>query len=88
TQVLVAEQVGRRVRCVAPADGWASTRTRDGSVVLDPLETSAFHRWGRQRLHLGQCGHAVHLTCWDAYFQSLLGRHNSNQVINERCGGG
>ena len=36
--------MGRRVRCVAPAAGWASTRTQDGDVVLDPLETSAFRR--------------------------------------------
>lgn len=42
--MLVREQVGRRVRCVAPAAGWASTRTQDGDVVLDPLETSAFRR--------------------------------------------
>ncbi|CAN0217671.1 unnamed protein product, partial [Ectocarpus fasciculatus] len=72
-EVLVREQVGRRVRCVAPAVGWASTRTQDGSVVLDPLETQAFRRWGRQRLHVGLCGHAVHFSCWDAYFKSLLG---------------
>ena len=37
-------------------------------------------RWGRQRLHIGLCGHAVHFSCWDAYFQSLIGRSNASQV--------
>lgn len=74
------EQVGRRVHCIAPTVGWASTRNSDGAVFLDPLESRAFGRWGRQRLHVGLCGHAVHFACWDTYYASLLGRASANQV--------
>lgn len=87
-KVLVREQVGRRVRCVAPAVGWASMRDSDGVPILEPLESKAFGRWGRQRLHVGLCGHAVHFACWDTYFASLLGRAMAHQVEERGVGGG
>ncbi|CAN0566001.1 unnamed protein product, partial [Laminaria digitata] len=77
--VLVTEQVGRRVRCVAPAVGWTSTHNSNGSAILEPLERRAFGRWGRQRLHMGLCGHAVHFSCWDTYFASLKSRSMASQ---------
>lgn len=55
-------------------------RNTNREVILSPLESKAFTRWGRQRLHVAQCGHAVHLACWDTYFASLLDRAMSNQV--------
>ncbi|CAM9192647.1 unnamed protein product [Ascophyllum nodosum] len=83
-EVLVGEQVGRRVRCIAPAVGWASMRDSDGDTILAPLETKAFERWGRQRLHIGLCGHAVHFACWDTYFASLVERSISRQTFDGR----
>lgn len=79
-QVLASEKVGRRVHCVAPASGWASARNSDGVVILEPLEAKAFGRYGRQRLHIGLCGHAVHFACWDTYYASLLGRALAHEV--------
>lgn len=81
-QVLISQRVGRRVRCVAPAVGWASVRDSDGAEILEPLERKAFNKWGRERLHVSLCGHAVHFGCWDAYFASLMGRAMANQVCS------
>ncbi|CAN0023068.1 unnamed protein product, partial [Choristocarpus tenellus] len=61
--------------------GWASLRSApQGYTILEPLERKSFTRWGRRRMHLTLCGHAVHLSCWDSYFASLIDRSQPNQV--------
>ena len=39
---------------------------------MTPVENYTWQRWGRGRLHVSFCGHAVHEACWDAYFANLV----------------
>ncbi|CAM9281630.1 unnamed protein product [Chrysoparadoxa australica] len=83
-EVLAPDQIGRRVHVVSPVEGWASLYSVDGYVILEPVGAHSWHKWGRQRLQVGMCGHAVHYECWDVYYASLLGTSAANQAFEER----
>ena len=65
------ERIGRRCRITSPVSGWCSEWTTDGQPILTPSSNYSWQRWGKTRLHVGTCGHAVHEDCWDSHFARL-----------------
>lgn len=82
--VVAEEIVGRRVRISQPCSGWLSMTCANGRPLLQPAADYSWRKWGRQRVHLSLCGHAVHYDCWDAYFVLMLQRSESNQQFDGR----
>ena len=46
--------------------------TADQARLIEPMRRYCFQQWGRTRLVVTLCGHAVHQDCWDAYYASVL----------------
>jgi hypothetical protein len=62
--------------------GWVSEFNTDRGRIVEPLAQYCFQQWGRQRLFVSFCGHAVHQDCWDSYYASLIqqvGQHRSGR---------
>jgi hypothetical protein len=96
SEVLAVEQIGRRARVRVlsvtatngsqqqenwtAVSGWASLHSIDGYPILQPLEPRAWQQWGRARMHVALCGHAVHQQCWNGYFATLRDKSAMGQV--------
>lgn len=78
TGLVVEEKRGRRLRISSPVEGWVSELTADQARLVEPMKRYCFQSWGRTRLVVSMCGHAVHQDCWDAYYASVL-----QQLISE-----
>jgi hypothetical protein len=95
SEVLAVEQIGRRARVTllsvtagngseqencSAASGWASLHSVDGYPILQELEPRAWQQWGRARMHVALCGHAMHQQCWNGYFATMRDKSAMGQV--------
>lgn len=68
-----------RVSMEAMVSGWV--RESD----LRPVSSFLWRRWGKPRVHVSTCGHAVHPSCWDSFFGFLLNKALSGEYAGTRC---
>ena len=52
-------RIGRRAFVRSPLRGWCSEWSSDGYRIVGPVAGYGWQRWGRTRLHVAACGHAV-----------------------------
>ncbi|KAJ8609246.1 hypothetical protein CTAYLR_008064 [Chrysophaeum taylorii] len=72
-----------RVRVLAPGGGDATCGWVRESE-LRPVVDRAWRRWGKTRVHVATCGHAVHPGCWDKFFGSLLSKVVAGELFEGR----
>lgn len=88
---------GEAVRVSAMREGFAFVRTSSDrskrrralcgwvrESELRPAIERAWQRWGRHRIHVSTCGHAMHPSCWETFFMSLLSKDYQNQNFEGR----
>lgn len=86
TGLVVEEKRGRRLRITQPVAGWVSEFTADQARLIEPMRRYCFQQWGRTRLVVTLCGHAVHQDCWDAYYASVLQEVSGVSMGSSRIG--
>jgi len=87
--ILVASQVGRWLKVIAPIVGWSSlySYSEDDSVIaqLYPVKELQFNRFGPNRIHVSACGHCMHRSCWETYHASTLSNSWNNNLIGRNA---